>query len=253
VAAAELEQPFLARHAHGAQDGVGVHAHHGRKVAGRREALARADLAVGDRAAYLRGDLVVQGRRIGAVDDIEGGVIEEARDRQRDRRRRLAVVLAGGIAVALALALAHSGGGGSPAGGRSRIPGDPLRPTFTGGRPYVNGLPFQLAVSPSLQAGNVGLCVAAQGHGTSCDGPYTGPGRPVLGVEGFSSEAQVGPRGEIDFTLTGPGVAAVRVEGLGTFRTLPLPACRREIGRPSSTVRPARSAPCCRRARARGS
>jgi hypothetical protein len=160
----------------------------------------------------------------GAIDagEIDAGVIEEARGRQRNRRRG-ALVVAGGAAMILAFALAHGGGGGgSSATGGSGAPDGPLKLTFAAGRPYVDGLPFQLAVSPSLQAGNVGVCVAARDHGTSCDGPYTEPGRPVFGAEGFSPEARVGPRGEIDFTLTGPGVAAVRVKDLGTFRTLPL-------------------------------
>ena len=33
----------------------------------------------------------------------------------------------------------------------------------------------------------------------------------------------MGPAGEIDVTLTGPSVAAVRVEGIGTFHPIPLP------------------------------
>jgi hypothetical protein len=154
---------------------------------------------------------------------IDAGVIEEARRRQR--RRRLALAAGGVVLVAaLALALARGeGGGGSSTAGGSPAPGAPLRLTFRAGHPYVDGLPYEFAVSPSLQAGNVGLCIAAQGHGTSCGGSYTGPGRPLSGAEGFSPEFRVGVRGEVDFTLTGPGVAAVHVRDLGTFKTLPLP------------------------------
>ena len=155
---------------------------------------------------------------------IDAGVIEEARDRQH-RRHRLALATAGLLVVALALALARGGGGGGgrPAAGGAPAPGAPLRLTFRAGRPYVDGLPYELAVSPSLQAGNDGLCVAGQGHGTSCGGSYPGPGRPVSGAEGVSPELKVQAAGEVDFTLTGPGVAAVRVRDLGTFKTLALP------------------------------
>jgi hypothetical protein len=44
----------------------------------------------------------------------------------------------------------------------------------------------------------------------------------LFGEGGWSPEARVGHDGEIDFTLTGPNVAAVRVQGIGTFRPVPL-------------------------------
>jgi hypothetical protein len=51
-----------------AQDGVLVHAENGRQVFGQRQAFARAGLTVGDGPADLRGDLIVQRDRAGAVD-----------------------------------------------------------------------------------------------------------------------------------------------------------------------------------------
>jgi hypothetical protein len=160
-------------------------------------------------------------------DELEDGVIEEARSRQRERRRRAGAVAGGGVLVALVLAFALGGGGSPGAGGRQRS-NAPMKLAFHHGRPYVDGQPFLIAAFPSLEAGNVGLCVAARGIGgaeisQSCNEPYAGPGQPVSDDDGSSSEAQVGPRGEVDFTVTGPNVAAVRVKWLGTFATRPLP------------------------------
>jgi hypothetical protein len=158
--------------------------------------------------------------------EIDAGVIEEARRRQRRRRLGLSAVLAAVVAALAGLALG-SGGGGHGGGAVSR-PAErlfrqrPLHLTFVDGRPYANGQPFALSVSPSLQAGNVGLCVMKEGGG-SCNGPYAGAGIPLFGEEGWSPEARVGRDGEIDFTLTGPNVAAVRVRGIGTLRPVPLP------------------------------
>src|SRR5262245_42827569 len=72
--AAELQQPFLSEQVQRPQDGVLVHAEHGSEVLGQGQPLTRACLAVGDGAADLRGDLVVQRCRAGAVDvDIQHG------------------------------------------------------------------------------------------------------------------------------------------------------------------------------------
>jgi hypothetical protein len=154
---------------------------------------------------------------------VEDGVIEEARRRQRRRRRGIAFVFAGAGVAIVVLALALGGGGGSsPPGGGSGTSG-PFKLTFVRGRPYLNGQAFPLTVSPSLEAGNVGLCVMAQGGGI-CNGPYPSPGRPLFASQSFSpGDGQVGPRGELYITLTGPDVAAVRVARLGTFRAVKLP------------------------------
>ena len=68
VALAELEQSFVAQEPEGAQDGVGVDVHDGGEVACGGEALAGLGFAVGDRAADLGGDLVVQEGGVVAVD-----------------------------------------------------------------------------------------------------------------------------------------------------------------------------------------
>jgi hypothetical protein len=161
--------------------------------------------------------------------EIEDGVIEEARGRQRERRRGVLAVAGGGVLAALMLAVALGGGGGSSGAADGRGSSDaPMKLAFRDGRPYVDGQPFLIAVSPSLEAGAVKLCVAARGIGgagisQTCGEPYAGPGQPAFDNGGYSSEAQVGPRGEVDFTVTGPNVAAVRVKWLGTFATRPLP------------------------------
>ena len=150
----------------------------------------------------------------------EAGVIKDAQRRQRRRRAGLATVL-GAAALTLGGALLSGAGGRGPAG----LPAEaqpPLQLAFVHGRPYVDGYPFVLAVTPSLQPGNVGICVRLEGTGT-CNGPYAGPGRPLFGAEGYGPAERVGPRGEIGFALTGPAVAAVRVKDTGTFRPVSLP------------------------------
>jgi hypothetical protein len=126
-------------------------------------------------------------------------------------------------AAGAALALMFGGGDG---GHRRASPGraaarPPVHLTFVGGLPYVNGRPFPLAVAPSLQPGNVGLCVMSIGGG-SCDGPYPSPGDPLYDT-GVEVELRVGPAGEVDYLLASAEVAAVRVHGLGTFRPVTVP------------------------------
>jgi hypothetical protein len=145
--AAELEQFLVAQQPQRAQDGVGVDLEHGGEVARGRQPFAWLRFAVGDRAADLGGDLLVQFGRLVAVDldtdhgasnssaimgsvlvppsvteierEIEPAVdpealIEEARQRQRSRRRRAAaivlVVVAAG-ALAFGIVRLVSGGG----------------------------------------------------------------------------------------------------------------------------------------------
>src|SRR6266511_438470 len=66
--APELEQPLVAKLAQRPQHGVRVDAEHGGEVARRREPLPRLRLALGDRAADLRRPLLVQIRRLCAID-----------------------------------------------------------------------------------------------------------------------------------------------------------------------------------------
>ncbi len=67
AAALELEQALVAQHSQGTQDGVGVDPEDCCEVAGRRQPLTGERFPVGDRAADIAGDLVVQERRVGAV------------------------------------------------------------------------------------------------------------------------------------------------------------------------------------------
>jgi hypothetical protein len=155
--------------------------------------------------------------------EIEGGVIEEARRRQR--RRRTAGIALGGTAVALTAisALLIGGGSGNPEALRKPPPSNPLKLTLVHGRAFVGGQPALMGVAPSLQAGNVGVCVRVISL-EDCNGPFPSAADPVYGGEGgFSPEEDVGPAGEIDALFTGPGVAAVRVAHLGTFKAQPAP------------------------------
>ena len=149
---------------------------------------------------------------------IEDGVIEEARRRQR--RRHAAGIALGATAVAIAISALLIGGGGS---GNSGAPGEPpssgpLKLTLLHGRAFVGGRPALMGVAPSLQAGNIGVCVRVLSE-EDCNGPPPTAADPIYGGEGgFRPEEKVGPAGEIDAIFTGPGVAAMRVAHLGTFK-----------------------------------
>jgi hypothetical protein len=156
--------------------------------------------------------------------EIEDGVIEEARRRQR--RRRIAGVALGGAACVIAalLALLIGGGGGNNAGAPGKpSPGSSLKLTLVHGRAFVGGQPALMGLTPSLEAGDVGVCVRVANQG-GC-GPLPSAAYPVYGGhgEGFRPEEKVGPEGEIDAIFTGPGVAAMRVAHLGTFKAEPAP------------------------------
>jgi hypothetical protein len=151
--------------------------------------------------------------------EIDAGVIEEARRRRR-RRRAASTALGGGAAAAIAiLALLIGGSGkGSPATTGRPLAARPLRLRLVHGHAFSGGEPALMGVAPSLQAGNVGVCVWVVSGG-SCNGPLPSVRYPVYGGEGgIDGEAQVGSAGEIDALFTGPGVAAVRVAHLGTFK-----------------------------------
>lgn len=154
--------------------------------------------------------------------EVEDGVIEEARRRQhrRRRRRRAAGIALGGTAVVVAAiaALWAGGGGGNSGAPGGPPPGAPLKLTLVHGRAFVGGQPALMGVTPSLEAGNVGVCVRVVSE-QDCNGPLPTAAYPVYGGgEGFRAEDKVGPEGEIDALFTAPGVAAVRVAHLGTFK-----------------------------------
>jgi hypothetical protein len=151
--------------------------------------------------------------------EIDDGVIEEARRRQH-RRRAISVALGGGATAALALLALLIGGGSKGSSGAAESPpsAGPLKLTLVHGRAFSGGQRALMGVAPSLQAGNVGVCVTIVNDG-SCNGPYPTASFPVYGGGGgIDGEVKVGSAGEIDALFTGPGVAAVRVAHLGTFR-----------------------------------
>jgi len=64
VPAAKLQQTFIAKDAQRAQNGVRVYVKYRCNISRRRQPLASMRLPVCDRAAYLRGDLIVQECRV---------------------------------------------------------------------------------------------------------------------------------------------------------------------------------------------
>ncbi len=162
----------------------------------------------------------------------DAGAIEDARRRQRRRRAAFAAVSAI-VAGALWLAGGGGSGGGDASTGAGRgLGARPLRLSLVHGQVLLGGRPAPIALSPSLQAGNVGVCVSVAGEGGSCNGPPPTKADPVYGAGGFTVEQKVGPEGEIDALFTGPGVAAVRVAHVGTFparRAAGLPRQAKEV------------------------
>ena len=164
------------------------------------------------------------------ADGPDAGVIEEARRRQQ--RRRSAGIAFGVLAAVVAGALWLGGGGGSSARSEPGAGSRSLKLSLVHGRVYVGGRPAPVSIEPSLQAGNVGVCISVAGQGGSCNGPPPTVTDPMYGGGGYTAEEKVGPRGEIDAVFTGPGVAAVRVAHVGTFtahRVAGLPAAVKEV------------------------
>jgi hypothetical protein len=155
--------------------------------------------------------------------EIDNGVIEEARRRQRQRRTTGVALAASAVVIALSALLIGGGGGGKPHTPGEPSPGGPLKLTLSHGRVFVGTRPALMGVTPSLQAGNVGVCVRVVEE-SGCNGPPPTTAYPVYGGgEGYRQEEKVGPAGEIDAIFTGPGVAAMRVAHLGTFKAEPAP------------------------------
>ena len=67
AAAAELEHAFIAEQSQGAEHGIGVHAQHCGQILGRGEPFTGLGLAVGDGAADLACDLLVEVGGVGLV------------------------------------------------------------------------------------------------------------------------------------------------------------------------------------------
>lgn len=153
------------------------------------------------------------------ADGPDAGVIDEARRRQR--RRRGAGIAFGVLAAIVAGVLWIDGGGGGGGRHASNKPGAgarPLKLALVRGQPFVGGEPALMGVAPSLQAGNVGVCVMVADEGEGCNGPPPTRADPVYGGgTGVTVEEKVGPAGEIDALFVDPNVAAVRVAHVGTF------------------------------------
>jgi hypothetical protein len=150
--------------------------------------------------------------------EIEDGVIEEARRRQRRRHAAGAALTATAVAIVITASLTGGGGSGNTGATGEPPPNSPLRLTLVHGRAFVGGRPALMGIAPSLQAGNVGVCVRVVSE-EGCNGPPPTTANPIYGGgEGFRPEEKVGPAGEIDAIFTGPGVAAMRVAHLGTFK-----------------------------------
>ncbi len=165
------------------------------------------------------------------ADAPDAGVIEEARRRQR--RRRTAGLVFGAVAAIVAGVLWVGGGGQDRrASGGSGASAGPLKLALVRGEALIGGKPALLGVAPSLQAGNVGVCVRVV-SGEGCNGQPPTVADPVYGGEGEATvEERVGAGGEIDALFVGPGVAAVRVAHVGTFaahHAAGLPAQAKEV------------------------
>jgi hypothetical protein len=153
----------------------------------------------------------------------DAGVIEEARRRQQRRRAGVYSLVTAAVVAGLSLLLGTGGNGNSPTSHTYPSAGRPLKLTFHHGYPYINGQPERFGVSPSLQAGNVGVCIHVEGEG-SCNGPPPTVADPIYGGEvGFDPKEKVGPEGEIDMLFVGRRVAGVRVAHLGTFNARHFP------------------------------
>ncbi len=148
----------------------------------------------------------------------DAGVIEEARRRQQRRRAGAYALMTAAVVAGMALLLGTGGNGNSPTSDTSLSARRPLKLTFLHGYPHIDGRPQLVGISPSLQAGNVGVCIMAMGGG-SCNGAPPTRATPIYGgLQGYSPEEKVGPEGEIDTLFVGQRVAAVHVAHLGTFK-----------------------------------
>lgn len=154
---------------------------------------------------------------------VDAGVIEEARRRQRRRRGGVLALVTAALIAGLALLFSAGGHGNAPTGDISLSARRPLKLTFIHGYPFIDDEPALAGISPSLQAGNVGVCVMVSGGG-SCNGQPPTTTNPIYGGNGgFSPEEKVGPEGEIDTLFVDQRVAAVRVAHLGTFKAQHFP------------------------------
>jgi hypothetical protein len=211
-AAPELQQPLVPQQPQRSQDGVGVDVQHGGQVAGGRKPFAGPDLAVGDGAADLGADLVVERQRIAPVQfDIqhdanqtsimslitlpESGpsrpdaqaLIAEARAHARRRRRKaaaalilLAAMVATGVLIGRAAADSHAAA--------------PARPR-----------PARLAARTGIVTGHLAACFAIPTRPL----PVT-PGT-VVALRGRVTDKPAGPGSWTFVFPKGPAVASEHI------------------------------------------
>lgn len=141
-------------------------------------------------------------------------LIEEARKRTRKRRSRIAlvfVIATGGVAYLL------SGGGSATGGRRSHAGGSPVRVAFSDAHYSASGMP--IGISLRLAPGGHGGATAYFRYdgGYVIDNKVPGRGARVL-VRWDSAPADRNTPGRVMVAIVGPGVAAVRAGGYGTFK-----------------------------------
>jgi hypothetical protein len=91
------------------------------------------------------------------------------------------------------------------------------------GFPYLGGQPFPLSVRPYLGAGFAGLDIQTWNVGFGGE-EYPQRGTPLFGGNGGQRGPYVhAPGRQVDWFLTRPDVAAVRVTGVGTFKPVVFP------------------------------
>jgi hypothetical protein len=150
----------------------------------------------------------------GAAPGDADALIEEARRRTRKRRRRIAVVLV--IAAAGVAYLLGGGGASRTGGGQSHVGGSAVSIAFSDGHFSAGGMPVGIALR--LGPGGHRGATAYFRYGASyvIDDDVPGRGERVL-VRWDSAPADRDTAGRITVAIVGPGVAAVRAAGYGTF------------------------------------
>ena len=140
------------------------------------------------------------------------------------------MALGGGAAAAIAASALLIGGGAKGSSGVAGRPPSarPLKLTLVHGRAFIGGKPAPMGVAPSLQAGNVGVCMTVvDDGGLQRPAPQRQLSRVRRRRRVSAPRKRWAAAGEIDAIFTGPGVAAMRVAHVGTFKAERRPDCHR--------------------------
>jgi hypothetical protein len=139
------------------------------------------------------------------------GVIKQAR-RRRWRRHALVVALAA-LAFAGGVAAAIDTNGSSS---RGELLARRTARWLAWERAHRS---YAVSVEPELTAGRAGICAFPAGSDNSECGPYPSAGHPLFDHDGMTipPHGRVPKGGVLETVMAGPGVAAVRVNHLGTF------------------------------------